>query len=43
MKHEILSQNTFTLVLKFHCVRFSSMKKIVFAEKRYLVKFNSIK
>ena len=32
MKHEILSWNTFTLI-----------KKIVFGERRYLVKFNNIK
>ena len=36
MKHEMLSWNTFTLVSKFHCVRFSSIKKIVFTEKRYI-------
>ena len=26
-----------TLVFKFHCVRFASIKKIVFTKKRYLV------
>ena len=36
MKHEILSWNTFTLVSKFHYVRFSSLKNIVFTEKRYI-------
>ena len=40
---ETLSWNTFTLIFKFHCKRFSSIKKIVFTEKRYLLKFNSIK
>ena len=35
MKHEILSWNAFTFVSKFHCVRFSSIKKIVFTEKRH--------
>ena len=34
MKHEMLSGNTFTLVSKFHCVRFSPIKKIVFTEER---------
>ena len=38
MKHEIL-----LLSIKSHCVRFSSIKKTVFTEKRYPVKFNSIK
>ena len=37
MKHEILSWNTFTLVFKFHCMRFSSIRF-----KEDLVKFNSI-
>ena len=40
MKHDTLSWNTFILVSKFHCVCFSSIKKILFTEKRY---FNSIK
>ena len=40
MKHEIPSWNTFTLVFKFCCLRFSSIKKIVFTKKRYRVKFN---
>ena len=43
MKHEILSWNLFTFVFKLHCVLFSSVKKIVFTETRYLPKFNSIK
>ena len=45
MKQEILSWNTFTLLFKFHCVRSSSINKIeiVFTEKKYLLKFNSIK
>ena len=33
----------FTFVSKFHCVCFSSIKQIVFTEKRYLLKFNGIK
>ena len=28
MKHKILSRNPFNLVFKFHCVRFSSIKKL---------------
>ena len=43
MKHEILSWNTFTLISSILCVCFSSIKKIMFTEKRYRVKFNSIK
>ena len=47
MKYEILSWNTFTLVSKFHCVWFSSLKKQriyrVFTEKRCLLKFSIIK
>ena len=43
MKHEILSWNYFTLVSKFHYLRFSSIKKNVFPEERYLLKYNSIK
>ena len=44
MKHEILSWHTFTLVSKFHCVRFSTIKKnCVYWEKIYLLPFNSIK
>ena len=35
MKHEILSWNTLTLVSKFHCASFSSMKKCVYIEKIY--------
>ena len=41
--NELLSCNTFTLVSSIHCVCFSLIKKIVFTEKRYRVKFNSIK
>ena len=40
IKHEILSWNTFILVSNIHCVCFSPIKKIVFAEKRYRAKFN---
>ena len=36
-------KSLFTLVSKFHCIHFSSIKKIVFTGKRYLLKFNSIK
>ena len=36
MKHEILSWNAFTLVSSIHCVCFSSIKKIVFTEKRFI-------
>ena len=41
--HETLSWNTFTLASNIHCVCSSSIKKIVFTEKRYRLKFNSIK
>ena len=37
MKHEILSWSTFALISKFHCVCFSSIKKIAFTEKRCLL------
>ena len=36
MKLEILSWNTFTLVSNFDCVCSSSIKRIVFTEKRYV-------
>ena len=44
LKHEILSWNNFTLVSKFHCQCFSSMKKM-YLQRRYIFwqgKFNSI-
>ena len=41
MKHEILSLNTFTLVSNMRM--FLINIKIVFTEKRYYVKFDSIK
>ena len=33
MKHEILSWSTFTLVYKFHCARFSPIKKLCLQRK----------
>ena len=32
MKHEMLTWNPLTLVFKFHCVRFLSIKKCVYRE-----------
>ena len=41
MKHE--TWNNFTLIFKFHCIPFSSIKKCVYRANTHLLKFNSNK